>query len=63
MKHEDFANGSNPANHSIADLTPKFVLIQPASHYTRVVLVLDVSGSMRGSRIKILRQVMTLLIF
>ncbi len=63
MKHEDFANGRNPADHSITDLNPKFVLLQPTYQYIRVVLVLDVSGSMKKSRIKILRQVMNLSIF
>ncbi|XP_078612941.1 calcium-activated chloride channel regulator 4A-like [Branchiostoma floridae x Branchiostoma japonicum] len=56
-KHQDFANGANPPR-EIDSTKPNFVLLQE-SDFFRVVLVLDVSGSMVGGEISLLNQVAT----
>ncbi|XP_077985587.1 calcium-activated chloride channel regulator 1-like [Glandiceps talaboti] len=50
-QHEDFKDGNNPPR-SIQDTTPTFRIVRTGTR--RVVLVLDTSGSMSGSRIKLL---------
>ncbi|XP_078612939.1 calcium-activated chloride channel regulator 1-like [Branchiostoma floridae x Branchiostoma japonicum] len=56
-KHQDFAGGANPPR-TVSSTEPNFVLLQQ-SDSVRIVLVLDVSGSMGGERILLLNQVAT----
>ncbi|WAR27531.1 CLCA4-like protein [Mya arenaria] len=49
-EHEDFANGSSPVLHVNTNTTPEFYIIQESG--ARRVFVLDISGSMSGSRIE-----------
>ncbi|XP_019643985.1 PREDICTED: epithelial chloride channel protein-like [Branchiostoma belcheri] len=54
-KHQDFARGANPPR-EVGSTEPDFILLQQSESY-RVVLVLDVSGSMQGEPIRRLVQV------
>ncbi|XP_066266573.1 calcium-activated chloride channel regulator 1-like [Branchiostoma lanceolatum] len=56
-KHQDFANGANPPR-AVDSTVPNFELLQE-SDFFRIVLVLDVSGSMEGEPIRRLNQVAT----
>ncbi|XP_035692460.1 calcium-activated chloride channel regulator 1-like [Branchiostoma floridae] len=56
-KHEDFAGGANPPR-AVNSTDPNFILLQK-SDFFRIVLVLDVSGSMDGEPILLLSQVAT----
>ncbi|XP_078612940.1 calcium-activated chloride channel regulator 1-like [Branchiostoma floridae x Branchiostoma japonicum] len=54
-KHQDFAGGANRPR-AVETTEPDFVLLQQ-SDFFRIVLVLDVSGSMQGEPIRRLNQV------
>ncbi|GAB6022221.1 chloride channel [Chamberlinius hualienensis] len=54
-KHPDFGSGAN-APRNLVSLIPKFRVIQPKQNQRPTfVLVLDISGSMKGRRIELLR--------
>ncbi|KAL5005622.1 hypothetical protein ScPMuIL_016780 [Solemya velum] len=59
--HSDFRNGMNPSTDGDRSTTPKFCVV---SHSTarRRVMVLDVSGSMKGDRLQLMRQASNLYI-
>ncbi|KAL5005903.1 hypothetical protein ScPMuIL_017061 [Solemya velum] len=59
--HSDFRNGMNPSTDGDRSTTPKFCVV---SHSTarRRVMVLDVSGSMKGDRLRLMRQASNLYI-
>ena len=56
LEHDDFANDANPSRDNTAP-TPTFTLVK--KYNTRLVLVLDMSGSMEGEKLRQLRQVIT----
>uniref|UniRef100_H2XVX3 VWFA domain-containing protein n=1 Tax=Ciona intestinalis TaxID=7719 RepID=H2XVX3_CIOIN len=51
----DFSGGSNPPNPTLTNLAPTFRVVRVAAS-RRFVLVLDVSGSMSGNRLLMMRQ-------
>uniref|UniRef100_H2XXP4 Calcium-activated chloride channel regulator 1-like n=1 Tax=Ciona intestinalis TaxID=7719 RepID=H2XXP4_CIOIN len=51
----DFREGANPPNPNLRNLTPTFRVVKPPQN-RRFVVVLDVSGSMRGKRLLMMRQ-------
>ncbi len=54
LEHVDFKDNANPPS-DMEDPLPTFTLVK--KYNTRLVLVLDMSGSMEGERIRQLRQV------
>ena len=54
LEHVDFKDGANPAS-DMQDPLPTFTMVKNGN--TRLVLVLDMSGSMEGERLRQLRQV------